>query len=68
MENQRALAEQLFGEALDLPREERDAFPVKACHKAPAVKTLVEALLAENARLTGFLSVPPISKPATNLP
>ena len=59
MEDQRAFAEQLFGEALDVPREERAAFLVKACRDSPAVKKVVEALLEENDRLSGFLSDPP---------
>ena len=59
MENQQAFAEQLFGEALDLPREERAAFLAKACRDAPAVQKVVLALLEENDRLTGYLSDPP---------
>ena len=58
MENQQAFAEQLFGEALDLPREERAAFLAEACRNAPAVQQLVEALIEENDRLSGFLSDP----------
>ena len=59
MKDQRAFAEQLFGEALDLPRDERAGFLVKACRDTPAVKKVVEALLEENDRLSGFLSDPP---------
>jgi eukaryotic-like serine/threonine-protein kinase len=62
MGNQQALAEQLFGEALDLPREERAAFLAKACRDTPAVRQVVEALLEENDRLSGFLSDPPYKK------
>src|SRR5579863_9570750 len=47
MKDQRAFAEQIFGEALDLPREERAAFLVKACRDKPAVRQVVEALLEE---------------------
>jgi Tol biopolymer transport system component/predicted Ser/Thr protein kinase len=64
MEDQRAFAEQLFGEALDLPREERAAFLAESCRNAPAVKKLVEALLAENDRLSGFLCDPPYQQSA----
>jgi serine/threonine protein kinase len=69
MEDQRAFAEQLFGEALDLPRAERAAFLVKACRDAPAVQKVVEALLEENDRLSGFLSDPPYknAKDAANV-
>ncbi len=59
MENQKAFAEQLFGEALDLPREKRAAFLADACQNTPAVQQLVEALLEENDRLSGFLSDSP---------
>jgi eukaryotic-like serine/threonine-protein kinase len=62
MENQQAFAERLFGEALDLPREERAAFVARACLDAPRVKRLVEALLEENDKLSGFLSTPPYKK------
>ena len=68
MEDQRASAEQLFGEALDLPREERAAFLAGACRDAPAVKKLVEALLAENDRLSGFLCAPPYQQTADPAP
>ena len=69
MEDQRAFAEQLFGEALDLPRAERAAFLVKACRDTPGVKKVVEALLEENDRLSGFLSDPPYknAKDAANV-
>jgi serine/threonine protein kinase/Tol biopolymer transport system component len=62
MENQQALTEQLFGEALDLPREERAAFLAMACRDTPAVRQVVEAMLEENDRLSGFLSDPPYKK------
>src|ERR1700733_1405458 len=65
MENQRAFAEQLFEEALDLPREERASFLAKACRDAPAVRRVVEALLEENDRLSGYLSDPPYQSAGT---
>lgn len=55
MDEQEQAAEQLFGEALDLPRDERAAFLDNACRNAPELRSRVEALLAENERLTGFL-------------
>ena len=62
MDDQRAIAEQLFEEALDLPRQERAAFLAKVCRDAPAVHPAVVALLEENDRLSGFLSEPPYKK------
>jgi Tol biopolymer transport system component/predicted Ser/Thr protein kinase len=62
MEDRRAFAEQLFGDALDLPREERAAFLDKTCRDAPTVKKMVEALLEENERLSGFLCDSPYQK------
>jgi eukaryotic-like serine/threonine-protein kinase len=52
-------AEQIFGEALEVPRTGRKAFLDAACHGAPAVRSAVEKLLAENDRLSGFLSASP---------
>jgi serine/threonine protein kinase len=59
MEKWQAKAEELFGEALDLPREQRGAFLDAACPGAPDVRRAVESLLAENDRLSGFLSESP---------
>jgi eukaryotic-like serine/threonine-protein kinase len=58
MQKPQTIAEQLFGEALELPREQRAAFLGEACREAPEVRRLVEALLQENDRLSGFLSEP----------
>ncbi len=58
MQKSQAIAEQLFGEAIELPREQRAAFLGEACREAPEVRRLVEALLQENDRLSGFLSAP----------
>jgi eukaryotic-like serine/threonine-protein kinase len=62
MEDHQAFADQVFEEALDLPREERAAFLARACRNTPTVRQVVEALLEENDRLTGFLSDPPYKK------
>ena len=58
MSQRGTIAEQLFGEALDLPREERAAFLDRACAGKPALRRMVEDLLDENDRLSGFLSAP----------
>jgi formylglycine-generating enzyme required for sulfatase activity/predicted Ser/Thr protein kinase len=56
-------AEQLFGEALDLPREQRAAFLDRiSAGQQPALRRRVEKLLDENDRLSGFLSVPVVRK------
>jgi eukaryotic-like serine/threonine-protein kinase len=59
MDNRESLTEQLFGEALEVSREGRSAFLEKACRGEPELRRAVEALLAENDRLTGFLSDSP---------
>jgi predicted Ser/Thr protein kinase len=58
MSQRETIAEQLFGEALDLPREQRAAFLDRECAGKPAVRRMVEDLLDENDRLSGFLSAP----------
>ncbi|MGA8109525.1 MAG: bifunctional serine/threonine-protein kinase/formylglycine-generating enzyme family protein [Acidobacteriaceae bacterium] len=58
METPEARAEQLFGEALDVPREGRTAFLERACGGAAEMRLRVEALLAEHDRLSGFLVEP----------
>src|ERR1700722_928834 len=63
MDNRETLTEQLFGEAMELPRDERSAFLEEACRHAPELRHAVEALLAENDRLTGFLSNFPFLPP-----
>jgi hypothetical protein len=55
-------AEELFGEALDLPREQRGAFLDATCRGTPDVRRAVEGLLAEHDRLSGFLSESPYKK------
>jgi len=56
-------AEQLFGEVLDLPPEQRPAFLDQACTD-PQLRQLVQNLLDENDRLTGFLSESPLPREA----
>jgi dipeptidyl aminopeptidase/acylaminoacyl peptidase len=51
-------AEQLFGEALDLPAEQRSAFLDRACRGAPELRRLVDGLLHENQRMGSFLAGP----------
>src|ERR1700728_3279812 len=58
-------AEQLFGEALELPREQRGAFLERACAGRPQLRRMVEDLLDENDRLSGFLSAPVYGKAQT---
>jgi eukaryotic-like serine/threonine-protein kinase len=50
---------QLFGEALDLPREQRTAFLDRTCKGRAELRQQVEAILEENDRLNGVLSDPP---------
>ena len=59
MDNRESLTEQLFGEALEVSREGRTAFLERACRGEPELRRAVEALLAENDRLSGFLSDSP---------
>ena len=63
MKNQQEAAEQLFEEALDLRPEDREAFLARACAGQPDLRSKVDALLAENDRLQGFLSDSPIALP-----
>jgi predicted Ser/Thr protein kinase/dienelactone hydrolase len=71
MNNPELAVEELFGEALALPREQRSAFLERACRGEPELRRRVESLLAENDRLTGFLSEPaysPVDSPDSTLP
>jgi eukaryotic-like serine/threonine-protein kinase len=63
MEKPETVVEQLFGEALDLPREQRPAFLDGACKGKPELRRSVEALLVENDRLSGFLVESPLARP-----
>jgi eukaryotic-like serine/threonine-protein kinase len=58
MQEPQTIVEQLFGEALELPREQRSSFLTEACREAPEVRRQVEALLEKSDRLSGFLSEP----------
>ncbi|MGC2301232.1 MAG: serine/threonine-protein kinase, partial [Acidobacteriaceae bacterium] len=60
MEEPITAAEQIFGEALEVARAQRSAFLDEACRDAPEVRRAVEELLAENDRLSGFLSGSPL--------
>jgi hypothetical protein len=59
MEKRENIAEQLFGEALELPRERRSAFLDVACGGRPEIRSAVESMLAQNDKLSGFLSESP---------
>jgi tetratricopeptide (TPR) repeat protein len=63
MDDRESLTEHLFGEALEVSREGRSAFLEKACRGEPELRRAVEALLAENDRLSGFLSDSPHPHP-----
>ncbi len=58
MEKPDEAAEQLLEGALELSPHERQAFLDRTCSGQPALRKIVEALLEENDRLTGFLSPP----------
>jgi hypothetical protein len=58
MQEPQTIVEQLFGEALELPREQRSSFLTEACREAPEVRRQVEELLEKSDRLSGFLSEP----------
>jgi hypothetical protein len=62
MNKQEQAAEQLFGEALDQPRDKRGAFLDRVCAGKPVLRRMVEDLLDENDRLSGFLSEPAFAK------
>ena len=58
MNKQEPAAEQLFEEVLDLPRDQQGAFLDRVCADKPALRRMVQGLLDENDRLSGFLAVP----------
>ncbi|HEX4067804.1 MAG TPA: protein kinase [Acidobacteriaceae bacterium] len=60
MKSREEAAEQLFGEALELEGDERQAFLDRACEGQPALRLVIQKLLEENDRLQGFLSKPPL--------
>ncbi len=51
-------AEQLFGEALELPSERRAAYLDQACQATPELRPLVEKLLRDNELAGTFLNEP----------
>lgn len=63
MMSQDEAAEQLFGEALELEGDERQAFLDRACQDEPVLRLVVQKFLEENDRLQGFLSEAPLSPP-----
>jgi len=63
MDSPDEIVQQLFGEALDLPRERRAAYLDKTCAGRPEIRRQVEELLEENDHLSGFLSNSPLDPP-----
>jgi serine/threonine protein kinase/Tol biopolymer transport system component len=51
-------AEELFGEALELPPDRRSAFLDQACRDAPELRRLVERLLEQDQQAGSFLANP----------
>ena len=51
-------AEELFGEALELPLERRAAFLDQACRNAPEIRRRVEQLLEQDQQAGSFLGKP----------
>jgi len=51
-------AEELFGEALELPPERRSAFVDQACRDAPQLRRRVERLLEQDQQAGSFLANP----------
>lgn len=62
MDKQEQAAEQIFEEALDLQGDQREAFLDRACAGKPSLRRMVEDLLDENDRLSGFLSEPALAR------
>jgi serine/threonine protein kinase/Tol biopolymer transport system component len=58
MTDPRQSAEELFGEALELPLERRPAFLDQACRDAPELRRLVERLLEQDQQAGSFLGNP----------
>jgi hypothetical protein len=65
-------AERLFGETLDLPREQRPAFLDRVCAGNPQLRQMIDDLLSKNDRLSAFLPEPafpvPRAMPAADPP
>ena len=60
MERPDSTVEQLFGEALDLSREDRVLFLSRVCAGRPEMRRQVELLLNEHDKLTGFMQNSPL--------
>ena len=58
-------AEELFGEALELPPESRSAFLDQACGHDPELRRLIEQLLLMDARAGSFLAHPAFTPDGT---
>jgi serine/threonine protein kinase len=58
MTDPRQSAEDLFGEALELPPERRSAFLDQACRDAPELRRRVERLLEQDQQAGSFLANP----------
>ena len=65
MADPRQSAEELFGEALELPPESRSAFLDRACGHDPELRRLLEQLLLEDARAGSFLAHPAFTPDST---
>jgi tetratricopeptide (TPR) repeat protein len=61
MAGQRELVEQLFEAALALKPAEREAFFDRMCSSDPGLRSMVEDLLADDARAGSFLRHPPLA-------
>jgi serine/threonine protein kinase len=57
-------AEELFGEALELPPERRSAFLDQACRDAPELRRRVERLLEQDQQAGSFLANPALTPDA----
>jgi serine/threonine protein kinase/Tol biopolymer transport system component len=58
-------AEELFGEALELPPESRSAFLDRACGHDPELRRHLEQLLLKDARAGSFLAAPAFTPDGT---
>jgi hypothetical protein len=58
MADPRQSAEELFGEALELPPERRSAFLDQACRDSPEIRRRVEQLLEQDQQAGSFLRNP----------